>query len=105
MMQLLLAADGREVFTAENGLAGAELIERIRPDLAIVDLGLPVLSGFELGRRIRGNASLKHVRLIALSGYGQDADIQAALDAGFDQHLTKPPDLEKLEEALSGSQG
>ncbi len=103
MMELLLTADDRQVATAENGLAGAELIERTRPDLAIVDLGLPVLSGFELAKRIRRNPSLNGIRLIALSGYGQDADIQAALDAGFDQHLTKPPDLQRLEEVLAGS--
>jgi len=103
MMELLLTADDRQVETAENGLAGAELIERTRPDLAIVDLGLPVLSGFELAKRIRRNPSLNGIRLIALSGYGQDADIQAALDAGFDQHLTKPPDLQRLEEVLAGS--
>jgi two-component system CheB/CheR fusion protein len=102
MMELLLASGKRKVFTADNGLAGAELIERTRPDLAIVDLGLPVLSGFELARRIRRNPTLNFVRLIALSGYGQDADIQAALDAGFDQHLTKPPDLERLEQVLTG---
>jgi CheY-like chemotaxis protein len=103
MMELLLTAQDRQVATAENGLAGAELIERTRPDLAIVDLGLPVLSGFELAKRIRRNPSLNGIRLIALSGYGQDADIQAALDAGFDQHLTKPPDLQRLEEVLAGS--
>jgi two-component system CheB/CheR fusion protein len=102
MMELLLASDGREVLTADNGLMGAELIERTRPDLAIVDLGLPVLSGFELARRIRRNPGLDGTRLIALSGYGQDADVQAALDAGFDEHLTKPPDLERLEEVLTG---
>ena len=102
MMQLLLAADGREVLSAENGLAGAELIERTRPDLAIVDLGLPVLSGFDLARRIRRNPSLNGVRLVALSGYGQDSDVQAALDAGFDRHLTKPPDHDRLEEVLAG---
>jgi two-component system CheB/CheR fusion protein len=102
MMELLLASEGRTVFTAENGLEGAELIERVRPDLALVDLGLPVLSGFELAKRIRHNPSLNGIRLIALSGYGQDADVQAALDAGFDQHLTKPPDLERLERVLAG---
>jgi two-component system CheB/CheR fusion protein len=102
MMELLLASEGRTVFTAENGLEGAELIERTRPDLAIVDIGLPVLSGFEVAKRIRRNPSLNGVRLIALSGYGQDADIQAALDAGFDQHLTKPPDLQRLEQVLAG---
>ncbi len=102
MMELLLASEGRTVFTAENGLEGAELIERTRPDLAIVDLGLPVLSGFEVARRIRRNPSLNGVRLIALSGYGQDADIQAALDAGFDQHLTKPPDLRAARTGAGG---
>ena len=102
MMELLLASDGREILTADNGLAGAELIERVRPDLAIVDLGLPVLSGFDLARRIRKNPNLNAVRLIALSGYGQDADIQAALDAGFDEHLTKPTDHERLEAAVTG---
>ena len=107
MMQLLLEADGREVFTAENGLAGAELIERVRPDLAIVDLGLPVMSGFDVARRLRANAATRDIRLIAWSGYGQDADVQAALEAGFDDHITKPPDLDRLAEILTraGSRG
>ena len=61
-----------------------------------------MLSGFELAQRIRRNPSLNGVRLVALSGYGQDADVQAALDAGFDQHLTKPPDLQRLEQVLAG---
>ena len=93
------------VFTADNGQTGVELIERLRPDLAIVDLGLPVMSGFELARHIRRNRKLRGMRLIALSGYGQDADVQAALEAGFDQHLTKPPDPERLERLLAGTDG
>jgi two-component system CheB/CheR fusion protein len=105
MMQLLLESDGRRVFTAENGLVGAELVERLRPELAIVDLGLPVMSGFDLARRIRRNPELRATRLIALSGYGQDADVQAALEAGFDEHLTKPPDPERLEAMLTGRHG
>ena len=104
MMQLLLEAEGVEVYTAENGLEGAELIERVRPDLALVDLGLPVMSGFELARRIRRNPANKGTRLVALSGYGQDSDIQAALEAGFDEHLTKPPDPARLERMLSGTE-
>ena len=91
------------MFTAENGLEGAELIERTRPDLAIVDLGLPVLSGFELAQPHPPQPEPATAsRLVALSGYGQDADVQAALDAGFDEHLTKPPDLERLEQVLAG---
>ena len=105
MMQLLLEADGREVFTADNGLAGAELIERVRPDMAIVDLGLPVMSGFDVARRLRANSVTRGIRLIAWSGYGQDADVQAALDAGFDDHITKPPDLDRLAEILARAEG
>src|SRR4029450_2601570 len=105
MIQLLLEADGRRVFTADNGQTGVELIERLRPDLAIVDLGLPVMRGFEVARRIRRNRELRGLRLVALSGYGQDADVQAALEAGFDQHLTKPPDPERLERLLAGTDG
>jgi two-component system, chemotaxis family, CheB/CheR fusion protein len=101
MMQLLLETHGLEVFTAENGMDGASLIERIHPDLALVDLGLPVMSGFELARRVRCSSAADRTRLVALSGYGQDADIQAALDAGFDDHLTKPPDPDRLDTLLS----
>ena len=90
------------VHPAANGLEGVELIERIRPDLAIVDLGLPVMSGFDLARRIRQHKRNDGIRLVALSGYGQDADIQASLAAGFDEHLTKPPDPGRLETLLKG---
>jgi len=102
MMQLFLESQGVNVFTAENGMDGAALIERVHPDLALVDLGLPVMSGFELARHIRRNGDNSATRLVALSGYGQDADIQAALDAGFDEHVTKPPDPDRLERLLAG---
>jgi two-component system CheB/CheR fusion protein len=102
MMQLLLEAEGVSVLTAENGAEGAALIERVQPDLALVDLGLPVMSGFDLARRIRRDPRNSRTRLVALSGYGQDADIQASLAAGFDEHLTKPPDPERLERLLKG---
>jgi two-component system CheB/CheR fusion protein len=102
MMQILLEADGVRVFAAANGLEGVELVERIQPDLALVDLGLPVLSGFELARRVRGNPANARTRLVALSGYGQDSDVQASLEAGFDEHLTKPPDPGRLEALLKG---
>lgn len=100
MMELLLEAEGITVHSAENGLEGARLIERVRPDLALVDLGLPVMSGFDLARRVRQNKKLAGVQLVALSGYGQDSDVQAALEAGFDEHLTKPPDPDRLEALL-----
>jgi CheY-like chemotaxis protein len=61
---------------------------------------LPILSGFDLARQLRSDHSCSRTRLIALSGYGQDSDIQAALAAGFDEHLTKPPDPGRLERLL-----
>jgi two-component system CheB/CheR fusion protein len=103
MMQLLLTAQGMTVHAAANGLEGAELIERTRPELAIIDLGLPVMSGFEVARRIRADPANDATRLVALSGYGQDSDVQAALEAGFDEHLTKPPDPDRLERLLAGT--
>jgi CheY-like chemotaxis protein len=60
------------------------------------------MSGFDLARRIRENPQNAGTRLVALSGYGQDSDIQASLVAGFDEHLTKPPDPERLERLLKG---
>jgi two-component system, chemotaxis family, CheB/CheR fusion protein len=102
MMQLLLESQGVNVFTAENGKEGVALIERVHPDLALVDLGLPIMSGFELARHVRRSRDNSTTRLVALSGYGQDSDIQEALDAGFDEHVTKPPDPERLEQLLAG---
>jgi len=101
MMQLLLESYGLTVHTAENGAEGLELIARVNPDLALVDLGLPITSGYDLARELRKRSSA--TRLIALSGYGQDADVQAAIDAGFDEHLTKPPDLARLDALLGPS--
>jgi CheY-like chemotaxis protein len=60
------------------------------------------MSGFELARYVRRNGDNSATRLVALGGYGQDADIQAALDAGFDEHVTKPPDPDRLERPLAG---
>jgi two-component system CheB/CheR fusion protein len=102
MMQFLLEAEGVQVVSADNGADGAALIERVKPELALVDLGLPVMSGFELARRVRQNRDNDVTRLIALSGYGQDSDVQAALEAGFDEHLTKPPDPSRLEQLIKG---
>ena len=67
-----------------------------------MDLGLPIMSGFDVARQIRQSPARIRTRLVALSGYGQDTDVQAALEAGFHEHLTKPPDMERLEQILRG---
>ena len=70
------------------------------PDLMLVDIGLPVMDGYELARQLRAKPALAHARLIAVTGYGQESDRRRALEAGFDEHLVKPIDLERLETML-----
>jgi CheY-like chemotaxis protein len=101
MLQTLLAYAGHRVEIAVDGLAGVELIERTNPDVALVDIGLPKMNGYQLARRIRGNEALRDVYLAALTGYGQPADQERALTAGFDAHLAKPVSLEQLRKLLT----
>jgi len=101
MMRLVLTTRGHDVVEAEDGLAGVDAIERVRPHAALVDIGLPTMSGYDVARRIRGNRALDSVTLIAVTGYGTHADIEAARNAGFDEHLTKPADTGRLESILA----
>jgi two-component system, chemotaxis family, CheB/CheR fusion protein len=100
-LQLLLEDDGYEVLTADNGRGGVELVVETRPDVAIVDIGLPELDGYDVARAVKQRTDGSCPFLIALTGYGQAEDRQAALDAGFDAHLTKPVDLRELESLLA----
>jgi two-component system CheB/CheR fusion protein len=97
----LLNLKGFECVSESDGAIGLALIERIRPDVAIIDLGLPTLDGFEVARRLRGSADHRDTYLIALTGYGQNTDRAAALGAGFDEHLVKPVDSAELMLLLS----
>jgi two-component system CheB/CheR fusion protein len=101
MLARWLELSGHTVFSAPDGLAGMALIESEQPDVAIVDIGLPKLDGYEVARRIRAGTAPAHLRLIALTGYGQQADVEAALLAGFDYHLIKPVKPEELERLLA----
>jgi two-component system CheB/CheR fusion protein len=101
MMRLLLTTRGHQVVEAEDGIEGVDAIERVRPDAALVDIGLPTISGYDVARRIRGNRSLDSVTLVAITGYGSHADVEAARNAGFDEHLTKPADTQRLESILA----
>ncbi len=96
MLELLLQNAGYQVFTAGDGKSGAELICRVAPDIAIVDIGLPVMDGFEVARRVRAELGRHPVYMVALTGYGQASDQAAAMSAGFDQHLVKPLDPDEL---------
>ena len=103
MMVTILEMRGFEVIDAADGRSGLKLAKDSRPDVAIVDIGLPELDGYEVARRIRADRDTKGIRLIALTGYGQEEDKRNALDAGFDHHLTKPLSPDKLIEILTES--
>jgi CheY-like chemotaxis protein len=99
-LQELLELLGHEVHTAVDGVEGVERALALRPDVALVDIGLPRLDGFEVARRLRAELGAG-VFLVALTGYGQPEDRARALAAGFDMHLTKPMDLDALERTLT----
>jgi two-component system, sensor histidine kinase len=89
-LRMLLEASGYDVETADNGIDGLAKLESCAADTAIVDIDLPGMNGYEIARCARRNHALNGVRLIALTGFGRAKDRQAAHDAGFDRHLTKP---------------
>ena len=100
-LQLLLQLAGHEVETAEDGLIGLQKLTALRPDVALIDLGLPGIDGYDLARRLRALPEARAMRLIAVSGYGQAEDRRRALDAGFDLHITKPVDPDRLQRLLT----
>jgi len=89
-LRSILEHEGHRVQTAATGRAGLTALEEIEPDVGLIDIGLPEMDGYEVARRIRATKGRDEVRLIALTGYGQASDQQAAFAAGFDHHLTKP---------------
>lgn len=97
----LLSLDGHIVAVAADGVAGLRAIHEHKPQVAIVDIGLPLLDGYELAERVRADPGLRQVRLLALTGYGQRKDLQRARAAGFDGHVVKPVDVRALTRALA----
>jgi PAS domain S-box-containing protein len=100
-MARLLAVAGHDVRVAQDGESGISVAREFAPDAILVDIGLPVVDGLQVARRIRQEPGLRNVLLIALTGYGQDADRQATKDAGFDYHLAKPVDFKTIESTLA----
>ncbi len=97
----ILSLLGHQVRAAHDGKAAMALLQKMQPDVAILDIGLPDIDGFELGRAVRRQGF--RGTMLALTGYGQERDRQKALDAGFDQHLTKPVDVNELQRAIAGT--
>jgi CheY-like chemotaxis protein len=101
MLQSWLELDGYQVESADSGARGLEKLLANPPDVALVDIGLPELDGYEVARRVRASEVGRKVRLVAVTGYGRSEDHQAILDAGFDEHLVKPVDPRNLARALN----
>jgi two-component system CheB/CheR fusion protein len=95
-----LVLSGHDVREARDGATGLAAAAEVHPDVALIDIGLPDIDGYEVARQLRANLTNKRIPLIALSGYGRPADLKRALDAGFDSHLTKPVAVEQLHNVI-----
>jgi signal transduction histidine kinase len=100
MMATMLDAFGYAVQQAADGLQGVQMAHAAAPDVALVDIGLPGIDGYEVARRLRQDAQTRNIRLIALTGYGLADDQRRVLEAGFDMHLVKPVDINHLLDAI-----
>ena len=100
MLAAALSAKGYRTQVAFDALAALRIAAEFRPAIAFLDIGLPVMDGYELAARLRGLPELNGIRLFALTGYGQESDRQKTRDAGFDHHFVKPIDLDAIEAVL-----
>jgi CheY-like chemotaxis protein len=91
-MAILLRLAGHEVHAVHDGQEAVEAAGWFRPEVALLDIGMPRLNGYETCRHIRQESWGKKMVVVAITGWGQEEDKQRALEAGFDHHLTKPVD-------------
>ena len=101
MLGQLLTMLGAVVSVAYSGLAALDALEDFQPDSVLLDIGMPDMHGYEVARRIRASAGFSGVLLIALTGWGQEHDQRQSRAAGFDHHVVKPPDINRLRELLT----
>jgi PAS domain S-box-containing protein len=99
-LRLLLEADGHEVRVADDGASGLDLAQAYRPEVVLLDIGLPKMDGYEIAQRIRRDPQLQGTVLIAVTGYGQMHDRARASASGFHHHLVKPVEFSSLQEVL-----
>jgi CheY-like chemotaxis protein len=91
-----------DVRTVHHGAAALEAAIRFRPDVVLLDIGLPGMSGYEVARQLRARPETKHALLVALTGFGAPEDRRRSEAAGFDHHLVKPIDPDALAELIAG---
>jgi CheY-like chemotaxis protein/anti-sigma regulatory factor (Ser/Thr protein kinase) len=101
-LRTLLEHGGHEVFEAEDGVAGIDAAMRLKPEVVLIDIGLPRVDGYQVAQALRSRQEAlgPNLRLVAVTGYGQPEDKRRARNAGFDEHLVKPVDPEALARAL-----
>jgi CheY-like chemotaxis protein len=102
-MGRLLKIQGHDVRTVYDGLSALEAACEFRPEVVLLDIGLPGMDGYQVARALRRDDRTSAATLIAVSGYGQEQDCARSRQAGFDYHLTKPIDFERLRSLLVGS--
>jgi len=101
-MSMVLRLMGNEVRTVNDGIKAVEEAEAFRPDMVLLDIGMPRLNGYDAARRIRAERWGKAILVVAMTGWGQDEDKRLASEAGFDQHFTKPVNPADLEQLIAG---
>jgi CheY-like chemotaxis protein/two-component sensor histidine kinase len=100
-LAMLLRVLGAEIALAHSGRQALECVDSFKPDVVLLDIGMPGMDGYEVARRIRSNPNNRHISLIALTGWGQDEDRRRSVAAGFDHHLVKPADIDQLRQLLT----
>ena len=100
-LAMILELEGHEVAIAYGAPGTFEAVQRMRPEVVFLDIGLPQMDGYEIARRLRADPAAKRVHLIALTGYGQERDRERAREAGFVAHLVKPADIEAVNRILA----
>jgi CheY-like chemotaxis protein len=95
---------GHDVQTAYNGPSALEVTRIFKPEIILLDIGLPGMSGYEVAKQLRAEPAAKNIVLAALTGYGQESDRKRSFEAGFDYHFTKPADHTALESLLASPQ-
>jgi CheY-like chemotaxis protein/anti-sigma regulatory factor (Ser/Thr protein kinase) len=98
---MLLKASGHDVSTAHDGQAALESAIKFHPNLILLDIGLPGTNGYEVAKKLRQQHDLQSIVLVAMTGYGQEADRERSHEAGFDHHLVKPAEFSKVQEILA----
>jgi signal transduction histidine kinase/ActR/RegA family two-component response regulator len=96
LLAMLFTALGCEVAVAHDGEQAVKTARTFRPDFAVLDIGMPLLDGYDAARKIRADSGGRPLKLVAMTGWGQEEDLRRAREAGFDEHVLKPADVEKL---------